>query len=610
MKDQALSANEKTQPPSTEAEKDENYFHSIIRRISNLILLENTGMFSISGSWGIGKTHFLRERLIEEVSKRAPNRAVFYTDVHGVRSVTELQQKILLGKTHSPQESMVPAFEKGLKKLIGIATHEDIQLALKDINYLSLLPSASFYLAQRKLIGKAIVIIDEVERKNSALSLEVIVNFLEALCAENGCFIVLTLNHDKLQEPDEKFYKKAYEKYFLDGMLFDPSVADLFADYKKEARWEGKEAEIAQRAFSIFNCKNIRILQRYRRVCNHLRNSLPTTDTDSSNDVLFHAAVGTLVRHHLTVTNTAEYSSFYQNKYLIRRYSQKSNNESCDIPFNEIKELLVSVPYIEMSYDNWLNSYLDGQNVLLSDFEKTLDFFAEDILRSNVNAELTKALERYNFNFLTTRIEVQDLLLRALEERFDLLSLDTLLNALEFLEKECNSQAKPELIREKVRQMKLSVIELRMLKSQFSFPRRFCNDELHLIIDEMLKTGLRDLYPNPWTVIVECAEGSISIEDSLFILSEHGIDRIADAFKNSDKNTKLNIYLSSIAESIGISNNEQVNVDLRSLLYEALLLVKSKHHSLDERFEHILHLFTPPPPPSDPAPPTPPPDPQ
>jgi hypothetical protein len=159
--------------------------------LDQLIADKNNSVLALSGKWGTGKTF-----LWNDVSARSADpaaRGALYVSLFGVKDVAQLKVRLLQATLPDSQAGNV-ARDAGLVLLKGATK------VLKTVNggFAALDELAQFAIPQ--MLRGRFIVIDDIERKHSALSVDELMGFISEFTQNYNSRMLLILNTDKLSD--------------------------------------------------------------------------------------------------------------------------------------------------------------------------------------------------------------------------------------------------------------------------------------------------------------------------------------------------------------------------------------------------------------------------
>jgi len=197
---------------------------SIRNSVDDFLDSDQPAAIVISGKWGRGKTHFWNSIVTERLrSKSVRVRKYSYVSLFGISSIEELKASIF-------QASAAWDFEQrgiarrvvnprmwwhGLKIFLGIATRNASAPYVGNVS--RLYTSLTFYSVRERLIC-----IDDIERRGKDLRLLDVMGLVSQLWEQRACKVVVILNNETFESPDQTIWRANAEKVFLREMAYEP----------------------------------------------------------------------------------------------------------------------------------------------------------------------------------------------------------------------------------------------------------------------------------------------------------------------------------------------------------------------------------------------------
>jgi len=244
-----------------------------LQEIARFLSRDDAEVLSVSGRWGVGKTHGWRQALAEaKRSGRLPRERYAYVSAFGIESLASLKASIFQATVKVDAPSLEPTMEtfrelirspdnllslaeqggrKGIKVIDSLVSMIPWVGRASDI----IIPSTSL------LIRNQLICIDDVERAGKGINLSDILGFVSSLQEEKNCKVVLLLNEEGLGE-DQETFRKYLEKVVDQAVKYMPTPAES-AERALDSHnpVEGMLAESTQK----LGITNIRVIRRIRR---------------------------------------------------------------------------------------------------------------------------------------------------------------------------------------------------------------------------------------------------------------------------------------------------------------------------------------------------------
>lgn len=233
---------------------------------------EFPSVVAISGAWGSGKT-FWWTHYIPSIQSRN-----VYVSLFGVADIQELEQRLLaasFGVEDATTEARVTKGLQSLGKLVKIGAE-----AFKDVPGAGIMSGLEGYLgsvvrdAAYGRLERAVIAIDDLERRSSTLNLEQVLGFVSRLREVWNASVVLILNEFRLSDGDKARLNEFREKVIDCDFRFTITPSSAAEIGLKGNPWASAGA--TSFAEQVGLC-NIRIFQRVDSVLSRLTISPEST---------------------------------------------------------------------------------------------------------------------------------------------------------------------------------------------------------------------------------------------------------------------------------------------------------------------------------------------
>jgi KAP family P-loop domain len=227
--------------------------------LEKLLERKEGSVIALSGKWGTGKTHLWKD--IQERSKDPQVRKAAKVSLFGVRSIGEL-------KLRAVQECVPYLKEDGTWNNV-VRRVSSIAKAAKALSGKGALVDELALLAAPYVLSNKLIILDDVERKHSNLSVDEVFGFIDDCTQAHQCRVLLILNVDGLsQGNDKELWEKFREKVIEYEISIDTSPEEAFdiAATIAASRFSSE----TRAACVVCGITNIRILVKIIRAVNRL----------------------------------------------------------------------------------------------------------------------------------------------------------------------------------------------------------------------------------------------------------------------------------------------------------------------------------------------------
>lgn len=243
--------------------------NKIEENLYDLLIKENKEVvISISGEWGVGKTHFWNDFIKKYKNEELKNKQIAYVSLFGINSLNDIKTSILLQV--SPTKNKISWIDK---KIVTPLKNVKSSLKLDDLSMsfgFDTLGSV-FTLLTNGDFKNVIVCFDDFERMSSSINLKDVLGLISELKEQKNCRVVMIFNEkelEKLTDIEKKPYSEIFSLYkekIIDyTFIFEPTleINVKIAIEKQAIRFE---QEIILKYLQKFNIKNIRVLDQIFR---------------------------------------------------------------------------------------------------------------------------------------------------------------------------------------------------------------------------------------------------------------------------------------------------------------------------------------------------------
>ncbi|WP_420720700.1 P-loop NTPase fold protein [Enterococcus faecalis] len=266
---------------------------NLIETINNYIHEENQYALQIDGEWGTGKTYFIKNTIIKDLSK-SPNCYPLYFSVYGYNDLLELKQDLfnkVLSEISKNQKilSSINSVSKRFSefsKSLGYSKFSSISLISDWI------VEAYSNAGMKKVTEKPLIIfIDDLERISKNIDLKDLLGFiLNELLEKLGCKVIILSNSSEIEKFDDlkkikekvinRTIKFAYDTSTIEQQILKKSN-NLFI--RENSYWIKDIIEISQKNedSSGVNLRTLlSVLESYNFIESNLIHDINTLETD------------------------------------------------------------------------------------------------------------------------------------------------------------------------------------------------------------------------------------------------------------------------------------------------------------------------------------------
>lgn len=217
-------------------------------------------VIALSGRWGTGKSHLWEE--IQEETGETKIKGALYVSLFGLNSLDQVKFKLV--QCAIPVASENPRLFDSMNKSLGF-----IRKALEGFNKgfsaLGELGGIALLLALT-ILKNRIIVIDDIERKQSTFSVDELLGFIDEFTKRHGVRFLLILNTDRLE--DKPIWERLREKVIDLELKMETSPDESFDIAIRETP---SRYALAIKAASLeCGLTNIRIVRKVIRSVNRL----------------------------------------------------------------------------------------------------------------------------------------------------------------------------------------------------------------------------------------------------------------------------------------------------------------------------------------------------
>lgn len=214
----------------------------------------------ITGEWGIGKTYAIKEYF--------QNKKTIYISLFGINTIEDFKNNLYI--------SFILKFKKFAKELINnIIVNTKIPLFKGKANIDSSISLSIFKENINKVLEKQagnkelIIIIDDLERKSSNLSMEVLLGVIEEFNTIKNIYTIIIANEKEIKKDNELYYsfkEKVIQKTINIDSYSQNAQNDLINNYLERILENKENKEIyykyIEEILKRYKIKNLRIIEK------------------------------------------------------------------------------------------------------------------------------------------------------------------------------------------------------------------------------------------------------------------------------------------------------------------------------------------------------------
>lgn len=254
----------------------------------NQMLNSDDRVAVIKGPWGVGKTHFWNEYIWSKIDKREVGFIAYsYVSLFGKSSLPELRKSIFHGATPLAKDAQIensidvqlqqanalvaklPWLRKAKSKfawLNKVSKHaENLPFASK---YSGLIENIEY-----SLVDNYLICIDDIERKDSALSMREIMGLVDELVTRKNSKVVLIFNDNSFESSCDIHQYESYREKVVDiELTHNPTIdknLQLVFDVEDPAYNHVRNACIE------LDIRNVRVLKKTKKAIERFGSLIP-----------------------------------------------------------------------------------------------------------------------------------------------------------------------------------------------------------------------------------------------------------------------------------------------------------------------------------------------
>ena len=244
---------------------------SIETVLKRFVASNEPGAIVLQGRWGVGKTYFWRQQIIQPALVELWKTRYSYVSLFGINSLSELKTSLAFATDEFDQEARVRSRRHG--KLFGwFWKIKDwvFRKFWKNTGWLSdalastpkvgasvakLYERAAFY-----LVRKRIICFDDIERHGKNLDIKDFLGLVSYLVDQRACRVVVILNSKELGQ-DQTTWDAMREKVFDGELTYRPLISETVDLGLSEVREEPWYA-VMRSSLATLRISNIRLVRR------------------------------------------------------------------------------------------------------------------------------------------------------------------------------------------------------------------------------------------------------------------------------------------------------------------------------------------------------------
>lgn len=289
---------------------------------------------SISGAWGVGKTHLWKD--VSEKLQCDNKKNVLYMSLYNISSIDDLYTKISLQSvTDKVDNDHFNKIKPLLNSISDIFNGDKLKNTLKHVT--------------SNFLKDQIICFDDIERATKDFDATDFLSFISHLKEDKSCSVVLILNEDQIRNLEA--FNLHREKCIDYEIYYRPTTEE---NIKKVFDESDKEAGFVTEFFRIAKVNNIRLFQRVKFLISQCK-----IDFSIQNSLVFNGATKSLLAL-ICLYVYLKYDSEIKNKPTLETLFQ---DEGVELGY--LSDYIDNLDFID-SYSKGIINYLDGaQNPFL-----------------------------------------------------------------------------------------------------------------------------------------------------------------------------------------------------------------------------------------------------
>lgn len=378
------------------------YIHELSQQVTDYFKTNDFPSIALlNGSWGSGKTYYVKKHLTEELNKNHPfyssdKKCHNYISLYGIKSVDDFNDRLLstiLFKSNSTNKS---SYIRDILGLIGKSCGD------QGITQ-SVLTTLSKPLKHKLLqsIENCIIIIDDLERASTdELVSNVLGECLNLAENHNNVWILVIANKEKCNAESLPLLEKTFFQSFnLEHNL--KNIIDIIKDkYNHFKILDADDYKIIEDAFNSISVKSLRVIFRIigRYICikNEINKNKDTFDLHPSLEIAISSITKICSAHfehgfsHDEIINQLNH---YNDNLMY--YSFRNDEESAELILSDRDKLLQSIlfPKDKSRIDLHNNYYISD---LLIEFCIEMRASSNKLIHSINFPKISSNLEKFN----------------------------------------------------------------------------------------------------------------------------------------------------------------------------------------------------------------------
>lgn len=342
----------------------------------------------ITGEWGIGKTYAIK--------KCFPNKEKIYISLFGINTIEDFRLNLYMQLIKNKAKIKII---KILKRLNNI----QINLQVASIGITNVFENINKVLKKQSRNKELIIIIDDLERKSSNISMEVLLGVIEEFNAIDNIYTIIIANEKEIKEDNELYYsfkEKVIQKTINIDSYSRNAQNTIINNYLKRIPKLKEKKEIycnyIEKNLQEYKIKNLRSIEKAMKFIEFIINKINNKNLleDEIKSILIFSLLITIEK----INSEIEKKNNINNEYFVINLERKYFMEKSSI--GEVL-FIISDIYDDIDIESNLNKLIDYfHNV--ENTEESLFYKSElnlrEVIRKFKNDSIVKINNKLNIH--------------------------------------------------------------------------------------------------------------------------------------------------------------------------------------------------------------------
>lgn len=261
--------------------------HPEFERLKSTVLSfassEKAGAMLVHGPWGVGKTYAVLEAL--KANSESDQIPFSYVSLYGISTLDDIYLRLAVGWMNKVTKKIPTWLAARIDGVNGqtagaiTSTVQNIAGFLFGKQRIDAL-TASLASTTGLLANKAVVVIDDLERKAPIFSIHSVLGVVSYLVEARECRVIVITNDDQIEGPEKKVFDGHKEKVFDFEVAYSPTVE------QNAAIFAGNYDNYLRPTLLALGIKNLRVIRRTARILELINAKLPSNYTLAKQSIL------------------------------------------------------------------------------------------------------------------------------------------------------------------------------------------------------------------------------------------------------------------------------------------------------------------------------------